>query len=93
MQLATRKKLAKPFIFLAALIWPSFVIHHISSLCNQNNSSKAELPSSISVRDQLSIRCHHGLPYRFKIVDMNAFVGMIPDCQVNGSPAGWTEFC
>ena len=41
----------------------------------------------------LSIRCQHGLPYRFKIVHMNAFVGMIPDCQVNGSPAGRTEFC
>ena len=57
-------------------VWrsPSFVIHHISSLCNQNNSSKAELPSSISVRDQLSIRCQHGLPYRFKIVHMNTLV-------------------
>ena len=76
-------------------VWrsPSFVIHHISSLCNQNNSSKAEHPSSISVCDQLSIRCHHDLPYRFKIVHMNAFVGMIPNCQVNGSPAGRTEFC
>ena len=41
----------------------------------------------------LSIRCQHGLPYRFKIVHMNAFVGMIPDCQVNGSSAGRTEFC
>ena len=41
----------------------------------------------------LSIRCHHDLPYRFKIVHMNALVGMIPDCQVNGSPAGRTEFC
>ena len=76
-------------------VWrsPSFVIHHISSLCNQNNSSKAEHPSSISVCDQLSIRCHHDLPYRFKIVHMNAFVGMIPNCQVNGSPAGRTKFC
>ena len=76
-------------------VWrsPSFVIHHISSLCNQNNSSKAEHPSSISVCDQLSIRCQHGLPYRFKIVHMNALVGMIPNCQVNGSPAGRTEFC
>lgn len=41
----------------------------------------------------LSIRCQHGLPYRFKIVHMNALVGMIPDCQVNGSPAGRTKFC
>ena len=41
----------------------------------------------------LSIRCQHGLPYRFKIVHMNALVGMIPNCQVNGSPAGRTEFC
>lgn len=41
----------------------------------------------------LSIRCQHNLSCHFKIVHMNAFVGMIPDCQVNGSPAGRTEFC
>ena len=61
-------------------VWrfPSFVIHHISSLCNQNNSSKAELPSSISVRDQLSIRCQHDLSCRFKIVHMNCLVVQAP---------------
>ena len=41
----------------------------------------------------LSICCHHGLSCCFKIVHTNALVGMIPDCQVNGSPAGRTEFC
>ena len=76
-------------------VWrsPSFVIHHISSLCNQNNSSKAELPSSISVRDQLSIRCQHDLSCRFKIVHMNALVGMIANRQINSHLTGWTEFC
>ena len=41
----------------------------------------------------LSIRCQHGLPYRFKIVHMNALVGMIANRQVNSRLAGWTEFC
>ena len=41
----------------------------------------------------LSIRCHHGLPYRFKIVHMNALVGMIANRQINSRLAGWAKFC
>ena len=41
----------------------------------------------------LSIRCQHGLPYRFKIIHMNALVGMIANRQINSRLAGRTEFC
>lgn len=41
----------------------------------------------------LSIRCQHGLPYRFKIIHMNALVGMIANRQINSRLAGWAKFC
>ena len=41
----------------------------------------------------LSIRCQPGLPYRFKIIHMNALVGMIANRQINSRLAGWAKFC
>ena len=60
-----------------------------------NQNVKISVYSEFTMENMywLSIRCHHDLSCRFKIVHMNALVGMIPNCQVNGSPAGRTEFC
>ena len=41
----------------------------------------------------LSIRCQHNLSCHFKIVHMNALVGMIANRQINSHLTGWAEFC
>lgn len=86
-------------LHLGATLMYSSTYHTLLTFCKNaspfNQNVKITVYSEFTMENMywLSIRCQHGLPYRFKIVHMNAFVVMIPDCQVNGSPAGRTEFC
>ena len=77
----------------------SSTYHTLLTFCKNaspfNQNVKITVYSEFTMENMywLSIRCHRDLSCRFKIVHMNAFVGMIPNCQVNGSSAGRTEFC